>query len=82
MHLVLANRLGRLPRNSVFRLTDPLDMIIVVEWDVKPQIKQTNTCRIEYITGANISYADLISSMPQSKKIIPTCSISMIRPVK
>ena len=35
MHLVL-------PRNSVIRLTDRLDMTIVVDWDVKPQMKQTS----------------------------------------
>ena len=28
--------LGSLPRNSVVRLTDSLDMTIVVDWDVKP----------------------------------------------
>ena len=38
---VQVNRLGSLPRNSVVRLTDCLDMTIVVDWDVKPQIKQT-----------------------------------------
>ena len=38
MHLVLVDRLGSLPRNSeVVRITD---MTIVVDWDVKPQIKQ------------------------------------------
>ena len=36
VHLVLVS----LPRNSVVRLTDRLDMTIVVEWDVKPQMKQ------------------------------------------
>ena len=41
LHLVLVNHLGRLPRNSVVRLTVRLDMTIVVDWDVKPQIKQT-----------------------------------------
>ena len=41
MHLELVNRLGSLPRNSVVRLTDLLNMTIVVDWDVKPQIKQT-----------------------------------------
>ena len=45
MHLVLVNLtgecLGSLPRNSVVRLTDRLNMTIVVDWDVKPQIKQT-----------------------------------------
>ena len=40
MHLVLVIRLGRQPRYSVFKLPDSLDMAIVVEWDVKPQIKQ------------------------------------------
>ena len=42
VHLVLVNCLGNLPRNSVVRLTDRLDMTIVVHWDVKPHIKQTN----------------------------------------
>ena len=42
VHLVLFNRLGSLPRNSVVGLTDSLDMTIVVGWDVKPQIKQTH----------------------------------------
>ena len=32
-----------LHRKSVVRLTDRLDMTIVVDWDVKPQMKQTNT---------------------------------------
>ena len=41
VHLVLVNRLGSLPRNSVVRLTDLLDMTIAVGWDVKPKIKQT-----------------------------------------
>ena len=41
-HLVLINSLGSLPRNSVVRLTDRLDMTIVVYWDVKPKIKLTN----------------------------------------
>ena len=40
VHLVLVNRLGSLPRNSVVRLTDRLNMTVVVDWDVKPQIKQ------------------------------------------
>ena len=31
MYLVLVNRLGSLPRNSVVRLTDQLDMTIIVE---------------------------------------------------
>ena len=41
VHLVLVKHLGSLPRNSVVRLTDRLNMTIVVDWDVKPQIKQT-----------------------------------------
>ena len=40
MHLILVNRLGILHRNSLVRLTDRLNMTIVVDWDVKPQIKQ------------------------------------------
>ena len=40
MHLVLVNHLGTLPRKSVVRLTDGLDMTIVVDWDVNSQIKQ------------------------------------------
>ena len=35
--LVLVNRLGRLPRNSVVRLIVRLDMTIVVDWGVKQQ---------------------------------------------
>ena len=41
VYFVLVNRSGSLPRNSVVRLTDRLDMTIAVDWDVKPQIKQT-----------------------------------------
>ena len=42
MHLVLVNHLGSLPRNSDVRLTDQLDMNVVVDWDIKPQMKQAN----------------------------------------
>ena len=43
VHLVLDNRLSlNLPRKSVVRLTDHLDMTTVFDWDVKPQNKQTN----------------------------------------
>ena len=35
VHLVLVNRLVSLPRNSVVRLTDCLNMTIVVDWDHK-----------------------------------------------
>ena len=41
MYLVLVHRWVSLPRNSVVSLTDLLDMTIIVDWDVKPQIKQT-----------------------------------------
>ena len=34
--------LGSLPWNNVVRLTDRLDMTIVVDWDVKPQNKNLN----------------------------------------
>ena len=41
MHKVLVNGLDlSLPRESVVRLTDSLDITIVVDWDVKPQINQ------------------------------------------
>ena len=46
MHLALVNCLGSLPRNSVVKLTDRLDMTIVVDWDIKPQIKQTKSFQI------------------------------------
>ena len=36
VHLILVYRVGR-----VVRLTDCLDMTIVVDWDIKPQIKPT-----------------------------------------
>ena len=42
VHLVLVNRFRSLPRNSVVKLSDPFNMTIVVDWDVKPKIKQTN----------------------------------------
>ena len=32
VHLELVNRIGSLSRNSVVRLTDRLDMTIVVDW--------------------------------------------------
>ena len=41
----LVNHLRSQPRNSVVRLTDCLDMTIVVDLDVKLQIKQTNEMR-------------------------------------
>ena len=42
MHKVPVNRLGvSLPGKSVVRLIVRLDMTIVVDWDVKPQNKQT-----------------------------------------
>ena len=40
VHLALVTHLGSLPRNSVVRLTDRLNMTTVVDWDMKPQIKQ------------------------------------------
>ena len=46
VHLVLVSRLERLPRNSVVSLTDSLDMSIVVDWDVKPQIKQNKKFKL------------------------------------
>ena len=40
VHLVLVKCLGSLHRNSVVWLTVRPDMAIVVDWDVKPHIKQ------------------------------------------
>ena len=54
VHLVLVNRLGSLSRNGVVRLTDHLDMTVVVDWDVKPQIRQTNK-----IINLNINFEKL-----------------------
>ena len=38
--LSTGKRVVSLPRNRMVRLTDRHDMTIVVDWDVKPQIKQ------------------------------------------
>ena len=43
VHLVLVNHSGSLPRNSVVRLTDCLDITAVADWDIKPQIKHCIT---------------------------------------
>ena len=43
VHLVLVYRLGSLSRNSVVRLTDRLNMTIVVDWDVKKENKSNKT---------------------------------------
>ena len=42
MSWLLVNCLGSLPRNSVVRLIDHLDMTVVVDWDIKPKITLTN----------------------------------------
>ena len=49
VHLVLVNCLGSLPRNSVVRLIDHLNMTIVVDWDIKPQIK-SNKQNLKFMT--------------------------------
>ena len=54
-HLVLVNSLGSLPRNSVARLTGRLDMTIIVDWDVKPQIKQTNKLNLNMHSDSDFS---------------------------
>ena len=64
VHLALVIRLGSLPRNSVVRLTDRLNMTIVFDWDIKPQIKQTK----------EISSAQKIRHEPRHKK---TCLRSL-----
>ena len=58
VRLVLVNCLESLSRNSVVRLTDRLDMIIVVDWDVKTQIKQTKTLHLfHYVYGSHENFA-------------------------
>ena len=42
MHKVLVNLFQACPGKNVARLTDSLDMTLAVDWDVKPQTKQTN----------------------------------------
>ena len=54
-HLVLVNHLGSMPRNSVIKLTDRLDMTIIVDWDVKPQI---SFLTISYTLDTNSKSAD------------------------
>ena len=44
VHIVMANPLVKLSQEkSVVRWTDCLNMTIAVDWDAKPQTKQTNT---------------------------------------
>ena len=40
VHKLLVNSLVKLAQEKVFRLTDCLDMTIVVDWDVKQQTKK------------------------------------------
>ena len=48
---LLVSRLGlSLPWKSVVRLTDHLNMTIVVDWDVKPQNKLVNNVRFHVST--------------------------------
>ena len=51
VHLVLVNRLGSLPRNSVVRLTDHLDMAIVVDLDVSNKHMPVIKCYIKHGTS-------------------------------
>ena len=55
VHLVLVNHLGSVPRNSVVRLTDRLNMTIIVDWDIKPQFKQTNGNKPDRCTNILLS---------------------------
>ena len=45
-HLVLVNRLRSLPRNSADRLTDRLDITLVVDWAVKLQLQTKNLIKL------------------------------------
>ena len=51
----LCDALESVPRNGVVRLTDRLDMIIVVDFDVKPQIKRTNIVQLQYVCKSHFS---------------------------
>ena len=62
VHLVLVNRLESLPRNSVDRSTVRRDMTIVVDWDVKPQIKQRHLYVTVLLFG--FQHEGTSSSMP------------------
>ena len=44
---------GSLPRNSVVRLTDRLDMTIIVDWDVKPQINRPTNILKQFLPLKN-----------------------------
>ena len=48
------NRLGSLSRNSVVRLTDRLDMTIVVDLDVKVQIRQNKNKILHIVHYPNV----------------------------
>ena len=49
-----------LPWKSVVRLSDRLDMTIVVDWDIKPQTKQTN-CPVKRFIEHTHTYIDCLS---------------------
>ena len=52
VHKVLVNRLClRMPRKGVDSLTDHLDMIIVVDWDVKPHSNKQTKPVCHYLKG-------------------------------
>ena len=62
MHLVLVNLSGSLYRNSVVRLTDRLDMTIVVAWDVKSQIKPNKHTELLFLSLEYCIYSHLLST--------------------
>ena len=75
VYSVLVKRLGlSLPRKSVVRLTDRLDMTIVVEWDVKPQNNNSNNNRFRYINKTSFTNNFVIFMANLSVKFIQsTC---------
>ena len=71
VHLVLVKRLGSLPRTSVVRITGRLNITIVVDWDVKPQINrnQRNTASF-FICNFSLFVRDIFRLMNLLIKIV------------
>ena len=68
---VLVKRLGlSLPRKSVVRLIDRLDMTIAIDWDVKPQNKNSNVLhQVDAISGLKFSDDREIQSFFRKERV-------------
>ena len=75
--------LGSLPKNSVVRLTDCLDMTIVVDWDVKPQIKGNKKLNLTFFEMTPSFRGETPRNPAEEKKIVcaglPEISRSFLR---